>query len=463
MTRNEVETHPASFRDPSGFLFRRDGILYRQVNRTYRQQYEAIQAAGLFDELIDDGLLIPHREANVKPVEAETAHVILQPEKVPFVSYPYEWCFDQLKDAALHTLEIQSRAVSRGFTLKDASAYNIQFRGGAPILIDSLSFEERVEGEPWVAYRQFCQHFLAPLALMASRDIRLGELLRVHIDGIPLDLTSELLPLRSYLRFGQLVHLHLHASAQRRFAGREIGGGEGKRAMGQRSLEGLIESLRGAINALRWEPAGSWTDYYDFHNYGGESFEAKKEIVASCIDEISPKRVLDLGANTGLFSRLATGQGALCVSADFDPGAVQHNYRQAKSAGETNLHPLLLDLTNPSPDQGWAGQERQSLAVRGPFDLVMALALIHHLAISNNLPFPSVAEYLSRLGDALLIEFVPKSDPQVQKLLASRRDIFTDYGRDAFEASFEGAFRIRRREPVPGTERVLYLMERRPG
>ncbi len=460
MTRSEAEPHPASFRDPSGFLFERDGVLYRQVNRFYQKAYEAVRSSGLLDDLTEADLLIPHQEVSVPPADPETAYTTLRPVRVPFISYPYEWSFDQLKDAALVTLEIQKRALEAGMILKDASAYNIQFYRGRPLLIDSLSFEPWKEGEPWVAYRQFCQHFLGPLALMARRDVRLGGLLRVHIDGVPLDLASELLPRRTYFNFGLLTHVHMHAMAQRRLAGRRIEEREGGRGMGQRSLQGLLENLRSTLEGLTWEPAGSWSDYYSFHNYEQPSFEAKQLIVSRWTEELSPEVVWDLGANTGLFSRLAAEHSGLCVSADFDAGAVQLNYRKTKQEGEERILPLLLDLTNPSPGLGWAHQERDALAARGPADLVMALALLHHLAITNNLPFAELASYFAKIGKWLLIEYVPKSDPQAQKLLRSRRDIFDRYDRTTFEDAFSAHFSVEHRESIAGTERALYLMRR---
>lgn len=456
---NSPTRHPASFRDPSGFLFTRDGVLYRQVNQSYQDDYDLLLSSGLFDALVLKGSLLPHEEVEVPAAEPGQAYKILRPERLHFVSYPYEWCFGQLKDAALLTLRVQSEALKQGMTLKDASAYNVQFQAGRPVLIDSLSFERLTPGEPWVAYRQFCQHFLAPLALMAKSDVRLSQLLRVYIDGIPLDLAARLLPWTSYLNFGLIVHLHLHASAQRRMAGRQLPDADSARKMGQRSLEGLIDSLRRTVRGLTWEPEGSWADYYRFHNYDDEGFSAKEDLVAEMIEVAAPERVWDLGANTGHFSRLASDFGAFTVSADFDPGAVEINYRMVKEQGVERLLPLLLDLTNPSPGIGWDNRERDSLRGRGPADLVMALALVHHLAIGNNVPFPQLAAFFAGLTEWLLIEFVPKNDPQVQLLLRSRQDIFAEYTLPSFESAFADHFRTVRVEPLPGSDRRLYLMQ----
>ncbi len=232
------QKHNASFRDPSGFLFSHEGVLYRQVNQAYAADFSRLMDSGLYDKLIKAGLLIPHFESDIKPPQPELAYKVIRPEGVPFISYPYEWSFGELKDAALATLSIQKRALKMGMTLKDASAYNIQFHQGRPVLIDTLSFEIYKEGEPWVAYRQFCQHFLAPLALMAYRDIRLSQLMRVYIDGIPLDLASELLPMRTRFNLGLATHIHLHASAQKRYADTAVSEARRKPQNDQRSTGG---------------------------------------------------------------------------------------------------------------------------------------------------------------------------------------------------------------------------------
>jgi ribosomal protein L11 methylase PrmA len=381
---------------------------------------------------------------------------------VPFISYPYEWSFGQLKDAALATLTIQNRALKLGMSLKDASAYNIQFFKGRPTLIDTLSFEIYKEGEPWVAYRQFCQHFLAPLALMAYRDSRLSQLLRVHIDGIPLDLVSELLPGRTRLNFGIASHIHLHAAAQKRYADVVVSRARKGRTMSHDAFIGLVESLRKTIQKLEWKPTGTeWSNYYAANNYTDKAFEHKKVIVGEWLGKIGAKLVWDLGANTGIFSRVAIGKGAYVVSADIDPAAVEVNYRLVKQGKEQNILPLVLDLTNPSPAIGWENSERDTFIQRGPVDAVLALALIHHLAISNNVPLRRVAEFFANCGEWLIIEFVPKSDSQVLKLLSSREDIFIDYSFEGFEEAFNKRFIIKESKAVMDSERRMYLLKRR--
>ena len=261
--------------------------------------------------------------------------------------------------------------------LKDASAYNIQFWQGRPILIDTLSFEIYQEGQAWIAYKQFCQHFLAPLLLMSHKDIRLSQLLRVHIDGIPLDLASSLAPKTTYRHLGILMHLHLHARAQQRFKdASRAARSPGRKGIGKQSLLQIADSLRNTIRGLRCgHDVTDWSDYYEGESYLAAAFGHKLELVAEYLELIKPSCVWDLGANTGEFSRLASGAGAFTVSADNDPGVVEANYLKVKSDEEKNVLPLLLDLVNPSAAIGWAHAERQSLAERSQADCLLALRL----------------------------------------------------------------------------------------
>jgi hypothetical protein len=460
VTMLESATDASSFRDPGGFVFRRGGRLFRQVNHASRDDYDRLIDSGLCEELTGAGLLIPHEEVDEPAHDPASASKVLAPEPIPFVSYPYEWCFGQLKAAALLTLDIQGRALSRRLSLKDASAFNVQFRGAAPVFIDTLSFEPYAEGRPWVAYRQFCQHFLAPLALMARVDPRLNGLLREHLDGIPLDLAARLLPGSTRFRPGLLLHVHLHAKTKSKFDRQSAP--PRSRPFPRSALLGLIDSLRSTVRGLRWEPTGTeWADYYSDTNYSDAALDEKARLVSSFLDRIAPKTAWDLGANTGRFSRLAADRGASTVAFDVDPGAVERNFREASSRGERTVLPLLFDLTNPSPALGWHSRERLSLIDRGPADAVLALALVHHLAIGHNIPLAKVAEFLADVGRSLVIEFVPKTDSQVGRLLVVREDIFPGYTREGFEAAFVRRFATEDVATIAGTERILYLMRRR--
>ena len=452
--------HAASFRDPSGFLFHHQGTLYRQVNRSYETDYDLLRNSGLYDLLTEKGLLIPHREVSLDLARSDEAVRILEPELVPFISYPYEWCFSQLKDAALATLRIQRLALKKGLTLKDASAYNIQFTGGRPVLIDTLSFTAYREGEPWVAYRQFCQHFLAPLAIMASRDIRLAALLRSNIDGVPLDLAAGLLPWRSRFSPGLLMHIHAHAHSQKKHESSRSAGKTTR--VTRNALLGILDSLKGAVSRLNWRPGGTeWGEYYDDTNYSDSSLQTKKDLVGTMLDKTDSRTVWDVGANNGYFSQVASERGLFTLAADIDPSAVEQNWRACRKGGRPHMLPLVMDLTNPSPALGWGHRERDSFLDRGPADTVIALALVHHLAISNNVPLDRLAEFFARAGRHLIIEFVPKTDSQVQRLLATREDVFPTYNQAGFEQAFSGRFEIVDQTGIQGSERTLYLMRRK--
>lgn len=456
-----------SFRDPSGFLYTRNGTLLRQVQERYRPSYELLRSSGLYAALTAEGLLVPHSERALDEAAEPGAAFVLAPERIPFLSLPYEWCVGQRQAAALLTLRIQEVALAHGMVLKDASAFNVQFCGVTPVFIDTLSFAPYVEGEPWVAYRQFCQHFLAPLALQSRRDVRLGALLRQHLDGIPLDLASALLPRRSWLQPSLLMHVHLHAKSIAQHASTRAPERAVRAAprVSRAGLEGIVTSLRRAIDGITWRGGTEWGDYEETHNYDDAGRRAKEALVRSFIQEAQARRVLDLGANAGEYSRVARSAGAeLVIAADGDFMAVERGFQRLRSRGETGIHPLVVDLTNPAPAQGWDHAEWMSFADRAAADAVMALALVHHLAIGNNVPLVGVASMLARLGREVIIEWVPKADPQVQRLLRAREDIFDGYTVEGLLQAFAGiGLQPVRRAPVGDSGRVLFRFARESG
>ncbi len=463
MTANRSKLQ-SSFRDPSGFVFTQNGTLFRQVNFFYKENYDLLMSCGLYQKLIRENLLIPHQESqNLSKDPA--AYKIIQPEPIPFVSYPYEWCFGQLKEAALLTLQVQKTALNFGLSLKDASSFNVQFIGFRPVFIDTLSFEKFEEGKAWTAYRQFCEQFLAPLTLMAERDISLGKLLGPYLGSIPLDLANNLLPLTSKLHPSSLIHLVLHAKSQQKYANtfitRKVEIGKFKK----QSMAALVDNLEGAILRLSWQPRKTvWASYYDppdRPSYSPRSLAQKEKLVAKFISRLQPKLVWDLGANTGLFSQIAAKKKAYIISMDNDPSVVELNYRQIKKNQGTNILPLWIDITNPTPLFGWENSERDSLFTRPKPDLILALALIHHLAIANNLPLGNLAQFFARHCQALIIEFVPKTDPQAKRLLAHRRDIFPGYNQENFEKEFTRFFAIEEKVPLKSSLRVLYLLTKK--
>ncbi len=454
-----LQKNNASFRDHSGFVFVKDGILFRQINNIYRENYDHLMRSGLYERLVNAKLLVHHQEQEVTIHNPQKAYKVIRPEVIPFISYPYEWCFSQFKDAALATLKIQALAMEYGMSLKDGSAYNIQFSDGKPVLIDTLSFERYREGQPWVAYGQFCQHFIAPLALMSYCDIRLGKLMRIFIDGIPLDMASKILPTATWFKFSLLSHIHLHAKSQGIYADKTVNVKSNHR-LSRYSFMALIDNLIATVEKMAWHGYKSeWGNYYDKTNYSSEAFDAKKRLVDELIEHVHPASLWDMGANDGIFSRIANSKGISTVSFDIDPVAVERSYQYMLHYKENSFLPLIYDLTNPSPGIGWANKERMDLFERGPVDMVMALALVHHLAISNNLPFEKISKYFSTIGKYLIIEFVPKNDSQVAKLLATREDVFPDYCQEAFEKEFVRYFGIIKSCKVTDSDRIIYLMK----
>lgn len=448
----------SSYRDPDGHLFYKDGCLYRQINPSYAENYRLLESSGLLAELHRRELLIPHTEVHDAALLSSGAEKILRPQIVPIITYPYEWCFDQLKDAALLTLRIQMLALEHGMSLKDASAYNVQFFSGKPIFIDTLSFEKYAPGKPWAAYRQFCQHFFAPLALMGYLDKNLNQLLKHFIDGIPLDVASRMLPFKSRFNLAAFLHIHAHAGVQKKDRGPAL-----EPAISLHSLRGILDHLQRGIEGLKLRQTRKiWSDYYSStHQYSEKSLESKKVLVSQFIQTAKPRELMDLGANTGLFSRLASQEGIRTLSLDFDPDCIQASYQNVKHSSETHLMPLVFDLVSPSPGIGWGNQERLPLEERFHPDCVMALALLHHLALTNNLPLGHIARYFQKLtSDWLIVEFVPKSDSQAQRLLKDRKDIFPDYTEERFKEAFGKFFKVVQREPVGDSGRALYLMRR---
>lgn len=424
-------------------------------------------ASGLYKELSGRGLLVRHSEVSDLTGFGRDGrrHKIIRPERVPFVSYPYEWSFSQLKEAALLTLELQNVALSRGMVLKDASAYNVQFIGRKPVFIDTLSFKKYESGTPWEAYKQFCEHFIVPLALASYGAPEILKTLRVFLDGIPLSTGVRLLPAKARLKRGLAAHVFLHAASQKKYDNNAAHGPAKVRRVSPLAMSGLMASLERTIKGLNLpKKRTEWGDYYNDTNYTSESFDTKRQLVAQLLAKTKPsgKEVWDLGANDGTFSELAAELGAYTLSFDIDPIAVDKNFNRERDDKLNSLIlPLSQDLSNPSPALGWAHGERMSLVSRGPAHTVLALALIHHLAIGNNSPLSSIAEFMATLSRNVIIEFVPREDSKVQLLLRRRNNSFSDYTVENFEAAFASYFKLIKRQPIKGSKRTLYLYEKK--
>jgi len=453
---NRIES---SFRDPDGFMFEFEKEIFRVVNLSYQPDYDHLLSSGLYGKLISQELIVPFEEVNSAQFGLSDFYKVLKPERIKFISYPYEWSFSMLKDAAILTLKIQKLAMEYGMSLKDATAYNIQFHKGKPIFIDTLSFELYPINRPWVAYRQFCQHFLAPLALISRIDPGLIRMFIIHLDGIPLDLAAKMLPFRSRLNIDLYLNIFLHAWSQKKHNADEISLVQVRRKFSLSSMISLVEGLEASVLKQCWNAKGSeWAYYYDEDVHSSEYSQFKKRVISGWFDEVKPGSIWDLGANRGDYSRLAAQKGIDVISFDLDPVCVEMNYTNVKKNKETNILPLLLDILNASPSIGWGCAERPSFYNRNRPDMVLALALIHHLAISANIPLALIARLFAGLSDHLIIEFVPKEDDKVKILLLNREDVFADYTQTNFEKAMSVYFRIEQKIPVDYNNRVFYLM-----
>ncbi len=447
----------SSFRDPAGFVVSQDGVYKRIVTAIGKHDYRALMDSGLYAELADGGLLLSHyEEKSIPPVFPDEA-VVLCPEQLDYTSYPYEWCFSQLKDAALLTLDVQMRALRRGLSLKDASAFNVQFHNGKPVFIDTLSFERDHCG-PWVAYEQFCRHFLAPLLLMATRSPVFNRYMRVDLDGFTLDFASRMLSVSTYFQLGPLLHIHLHRRAQQN--GRR-GSQISRSRYGDKLKLNLAGSLYRTIEKIRLPSGGSeWSGYEEAaSHYPPEAAAFKRAFIASVVGHERPRLIYDCGGNTGTYARIAAANGGLCVLFDSDALCVERAYLEGKAAGDRCVLPLVMDLCNPTPPLGFNASERFGLAERPQAELVMALAVIHHLRLRGGIPFAQMAPFFRRLGRLLLVEFVTPEDPLALQMMQSRSSLPEDYRQEEFLRAFSKHFWLCDNVAIPGTKRRLMLFE----
>jgi hypothetical protein len=292
---------------------------------------------------------------------------------------------------------------------------------------------------------------------MSYVDLSLGKLAQLHVDGIPLDLAASLLPRRTRLIPGLYLHLHLHAKllAKHADARKKLA----KSQLSPKHLAAIAGSLLALVKRLApKKQATEWSGYYTATNYSDEAFGAKRRFVREMVEFVKPATIWDIGGNNGAFSRGIADLAREILCMDIDASAVNANYLACRKDGIRNVLPLIVDCTNPSPAIGFANRERPALEDRGRPDLILALALVHHLAISHNLPFDYIARHFAQRCDHLLIEFVAKSDSQVQRLLLNRRDIFADYSEERFRDVFTSNFSIAMERALPGAERTLFLM-----
>lgn len=448
--------HPSSFRDPSGFIFRADGRVYRQVNKHYAATYDRFMQSGLYEKLTASNRVVRHEALSDNITGSNDWYKTLLPEQLQFISYPYEWCFDQLKDAALLVLDILKESIAYGFILKDATPFNVQFHKGKPVWIDTLSFEPYDPSKPWVAYRQFCECFLFPLYLGRYLKTDIHKTLSTYLEGIPASLTARLLPMRSGLSLGVWLHVYLQGAVKG-----EHKPAQGQAAFSKKKLLNLVMHLESIIGGFRGRRTGTtWSDYYDATILSHRYLTEKEKIFREMLQGVQFSTALDAGTNDGHFAKILAENGAEVIAIDNDSASINRLYAHIKKENAGNILPLQVDVTQPSPALGFRNRERDAFFDRVHAELVSALALIHHLVVSKNIPLDALADFFAEITSKyLLIEFVPPGDPKVVEISKSRTAMHA-YDVETFESSFGRQFNILRKEKVPGTERVLYLMER---
>ncbi len=412
---------------------------------------------GLYALLTKKKWLVSHIEVSDEVIQF-TDKLIILPQQVPVIIYPYEWSFAMWQDAALLTLNIAKEAIEKGMSLKDATPFNIQFLNGKPIFIDTLSFEKYIPEKPWIAYRQFCECFLAPLLLQQYCHTDTGKMFTVYPNGIPLALLISLLPKKAKWNLHTYLHIYLQASTKIGKAKNNV------KAATQFSKQKMLLLINGLISYVTQlhvkKQKSSWDDYYAATILSNQYLQDKTTLVTSFLSTIVFTSIVDLGANDGYFSLLFKNTATQIIAVDGDANCINDLYIAIRNQKIKNILTLINTLQTPSPAIGWNNAERASFNERIKGDVVFALALVHHLAIANNLPFQFIADWLAPMGKYLLIEFVPKTDEKVQLLLQAREDIFDDYTSQDFEAVFTKTFEILLQQVITGTDRILYLMKK---
>jgi hypothetical protein len=465
--RTSLAPEPGSFRDWDGRVFSGADRVYRALSRSGLDDWEALSSTDFLERYMTAGRIVETEVATPEVLEELRRldpnagwAAALSHERLPFVSYPYEWSFSMLKDAALLQLELVSAALAEDVALKDATPYNVQWRGSQPVFVDIGSFERARAGEPWAGYRQFCMLFLFPLMLEAYRGVAFQPWLRGSIDGIrPTDFRA-LFSRRDALRRGMLRHVFLHASLERRYAsqGAEVRDDLEKAGFNRSLIEASVANLRKVVEGLRPKSAEStWHGYESTCSYDDNETAAKEEFVRRVVADRRRRLVWDLGCNEGHYARIAAEGADLVVAADSDRVVVDALYGRLQADEERGILPLVVDLADPSPGIGWDNAERRTLLERGRPELTLCLAVVHHLSISRNVPLREIVCWLRELDSEIVIEFPDRSDPMVQRLLGPKRaDAHPDYTHESFEELVRARFRIVDERELPSGTRTLY-------
>jgi hypothetical protein len=445
---------PGSFRDPASRILHDGDRVLRLLDTRGLEGWRQLSQTSFFSKAVDAGRLIDAQEITDPPADAKAA---LEHPRIPVITYPYEWTYSMLRDAALLQLDLLADALAVGITIKDATPFNIQFVRGRPMFIDIGSFEPYRPGEPWLGYRQFTRQFLFPLMMRAWLGIPFQPWLRGNPEGPTASEMRRLLPLGRRLRPAGLAHVVLQARLEQRLSGEAVRDDLRQAGVSAEMIQVNVRRLRKLVEALEWEPeAAVWTDY-DACSHVGQDRDSKARFLVDALTRLGPNLVLDLGANDGHFSRLAAEHGVRAVAVDGDEPVLDRLYRSLEGE-EVTL--VLSDLTNPSPSQGWAGKERPGLFERVRPDLVVAYGLIHHLTYTASIPPAGVIEWLASFGCPVVVEFVAPEDPMIQRLTANKKEEELHPGRteEEFRAAVASRFRIDSEEALPSGHRRVFTL-----
>ena len=460
MSSDEVSPEPGSFRDPAARVFRSNGQVFRYLNVDALRDWETLSATRFFKQFTGDGRLIGTERSDAPPLPVSGEWVaVLRHQTIPVVSYPYEWSFSMLKDAALLQLDLLLAALDEGMTLKDSTPFNVQWIGARPVFIDTGSFKRAEAGEPWAGYRQFCEMWLYPLLLQAYKDVPFHPWLRGSLEGIEAGHLNSLMSIRDRLRPGVLTHVYLLSALQARYAGtsRDVKKDLRAAGFGAELVKNNVRGMRRVVEGLNWKRGRSaWSEYAECNTYDRENRERKIQFVRQAAGARHRTLVWDLGCNTGDYSRAVSDRADRVVSVDADHLAIERLYRALKAEGNETILPLVGDLTNPSPGLGWRNRERQTLADRGRPDLILALALVHHLAVGRNVPLPELIEWFASFESEVVVEFVAPEDAMVQQLLRNREHLDFGYTQDRFEDNLAKHFVVVAKESLQSGSRTIY-------
>jgi len=459
-----VTLESGSFRDRTNRVFYQNGDVYRALNAAAAKNFAEFKRTRVYERYVASGQVVAtevSRGAAPPPDSGEAWTAVLRHERIPYISYPYEWTFSMLQDAAVLHLDLLRDALEENFTLKDATAYNIQWRGSRPVFIDIPSFIPWRHGQPWVGYRQFCQLFLFPLLLQAHRGVAFQPWLRGSIDGISVNDCSRLLA-RDFYKPGVFKDAIIHARLQSSVveSSQSVEDDLQKAGFHKELITANLSRLKKIIEGLSWRKKSSaWSDYAQTCTYTEADFHAKKTFVENVVRKRPRHLVWDLGCNTGDFSRLAARHADYVVAVDGDAPCAETFYQALKSERVQNVLPLTMSLTDSSAGLGWLGQERKAFGDRGHPDLILCLALLHHICITANIPMAEWIAWLAHFRADLVIEFIGPDDPMAQRLLANQDIDYPDYQQPLFESALARHFEIKEKQPLGSRNRILYFCE----